>query len=397
MKLSTKNRRNLIATVAFGMLSVISFGQDEAQNLVPNGSFESIGKKPKRLGSIESATGWVSPTGVRADLFVPSKMADLDVPLNVYGKEVAKEGSNYAGIVGYSHGNKLPRSYVMTKLDSPLKKGMKYCVKFNVSLAEASKYASNNIGAKLSKKPFGSDTKLPIIEDASLLHFNNDHKIFSARYNWTEVCGQFVAKGGEKFITIGNFGSNDDTKSERMKKDPRVKAKQVIAAYYYLDDVSVKLLAEGTSCDCLVDNGEGDFSSLIYQKINPVNEDMSSKEKIEIQQVFFAFGKSKLTSEGKTSLDLIAKELEANLESKLQVQGFNNAEEDSVGVENDYYADMDNKRVGSVMKYLMSKGISESRMIPSAKGSGVDNEENKEEDEAELKMAKNRRVTFKVR
>ncbi|MBL1280197.1 MAG: OmpA family protein [Fluviicola sp.] len=389
--------RTLLATVAFGMLSVISFGQDEAQNLVSNGSFEAVGKKPKRLGSIESATGWVSPTGVRADLFTSSKMPDIDVPMNIYGKEVGKDGGNYAGFVGFSYGNKLPRSYVMTKLDAPLKKGMRYCVKFYVSLAEASKYASNNIGAKLSKKPFGTDGKVSIIEDASVLHFNNDQKIFTGRYNWTEVCGQFEAKGGEKFITIGNFESNDDTKSTRMKKDPRVKTKQIIAAYYYLDDIQVKLLNEGDMCDCLADEGNDSYSTLIYQKVVTTNEDMTSKEKIEIQQVFFAFGKTKLTSEGKTSLDFIAKELEANPEAKLQIQGHNNSMEDSVGVDNDYYADMDNKRVGAVMKYLMAKGIPESRMIPSTKGSEMKNEETDAEDDAELVMAKNRRVTFKIR
>jgi len=397
MKLSTKKMRTLLATVAFGMLSVISFGQDEAQNLVSNGSFEAVGKKPKRLGSIESATGWVSPTGVRADLFTSSKMPDIDVPMNIYGKEVGKDGGNYAGFVGFSYGNKLPRSYVMTKLDAPLKKGMRYCVKFYVSLAEASKYASNNIGAKLSKKPFGTDGKVSIIEDASVLHFNNDQKIFTGRYNWTEVCGQFEAKGGEKFITIGNFESNDDTKSTRMKKDPRVKTKQIIAAYYYLDDIQVKLLNEGDMCDCLADEGNDSYSTLIYQKVVTTNEDMTSKEKIEIQQVFFAFGKTKLTSEGKTSLDFIAKELEANPEAKLQIQGHNNSMEDSVGVDNDYYADMDNKRVGAVMKYLMAKGIPESRMIPSTKGSEMKNEETDAEDDAELVMAKNRRVTFKIR
>ena len=63
MKFSIKNRAKFIATMAFGMLSIFAFGQ-EGQNLVPNGSFEAVGKKPKKLGSIESATGWVSPTGV---------------------------------------------------------------------------------------------------------------------------------------------------------------------------------------------------------------------------------------------------------------------------------------------------------------------------------------------
>ena len=389
--------RNLILSITLGMLSVFTFAQDDAQNLVPNGSFESVEKKPKRLGKIESATGWVSPTGSRADLFVSSKMPEIDVPLNIYGKEVAKEGENYAGIVAYSYGDKLKRSYLMIKLDSPLKKGMRYCVKYNASLSEASKYASNNVGAKLSKKAFGTDSKLSIIEDASILHFNNDNKIFSARYNWTEVCGMFRSEGGEKFITIGNFSSNDDTKSERMKKDTKVKVAQIVAAYYYIDDVSVKLLAEGDVCDCLADEGNDEYSTLIYQRVVTVTDDMSSNEKVNMQKVFFAFGKSKLTTQGQTTLNFIAEQLQANPEVKIELLGHNNQMEDSVGVTNAYYADMDSKRIGTVMKYLMSKGIAESSIIVSMKGDTIKNEELLEEDDAELKMAKNRRVTFKFR
>lgn len=389
--------RNLILTITIGMLSAFTFSQDDAQNLVPNGSFEGVEKKPKRLGKIESATGWVSPTGVRADLFVSSKIPEIDVPLNVYGKEVAKEGENYAGIVAYSYGDKLKRSYVMIKMESPLKKGMRYCVKFNASLSEASKYASNNVGAKLSKKAFGTDSKLSIIEDASILHFNNDQKIFSARYNWTEVCGMYQSQGGEKFITIGNFSSNDDTKSERMKKDTKVKVAQIVAAYYYIDDISVKLLAEGDVCDCLADEGNDAYSTLIYQRVVTVTDDMSSKEKVNMQKVFFAFGKSKLTTQGQTTLDFIAEQLQGNPEAKLEMLGHNNTMEDSVGVTNAYYADMDNKRIGTVMKYLMSKDVPESQLIASMKGDTIKNEELLEDDDAELKMAKNRRVTFKYR
>ncbi len=388
--------KNIIATIAFSVFSMFSFGQ-EAQNLVPNGSFESVDKKPKRLGSIESASGWVSPTGVRADLFTSSKMPDIDVPTNIYGKEDAKDGINYAGIVAFSYGNKLPRSYVMTKLTSPLKKGMRYCVKFSVSLSEASKYASNNMGMLLSKKPYGTDAKTSIIEDPSLMHFDNDQKIMTARYNWTEICGVFEAKGGEKFVTLGNFLSNEDTKSTRMKKDPKVKARIIIAAYYYIDNISVTLLSDNQQCDCMADEGNDEYSTMIYQKIFPITEEMTSKEKVETQQTFFAFGKAKLSTQAKTSLDVVAAEMIANPSTKLQVMGHNNEMEDSVAVTNDYYADMDAKRVGAVINYLVAKGVDKSRFIPTPKGSGNSNIHIVETDDAELKMAKNRFVSFKVR
>lgn len=396
MNLNTNTMTKLIWTMSVGILSLSTFAQ-EGENLISNPGFESVSKAPKRLGSIESADGWVSPTGVRADLFTSSKIPDIGVPENIYGTEQPKEGGNYAGIVGYSYGDKVPRSYIMSKIDVPLKKGLRYCVKFNLSLAEASKYATNNIGVKLSNKPFGTDSKLPLIDDASLLHYNNDHKIMSARFNWTEVCGVVVADGGEKYLTIGNFNSDDETKQERMKKDPKVKVTELIAAYYYIDDVSIRLLGDNEQCDCLAEESAQEYSTTIYQKVFNLKDEMTPKEKIEIQEIFFAFGKDKLTTEGQGSLDLIASLMKSNPGFKLQINGHNNAMEDSVGVDNDYYADMDNKRIGAVMNYLKEKGIPETRIIFTQKGSEDPSTDTNPEDDEDLILAKSRRVTFIVR
>lgn len=399
MKLSTKINKQIIMLIAFSFSGLVSFGQ-AGENLVPNGSFEELSKKPKKLGKIELATGWTSPTGARADLFSDaSNVEDCSAPMNMYGKETAKEGGNYAGIVAYSYGNKVPRTYIMSKLDAPLKKGLSYCIKFNVSLSEASKYATNNMGITLSKRQFGTDSKVSIIEEPSLMHFNNDLKIMSARYNWTEICGVFVAEGGEKYLTIGNFISDDDTKSERMKKDNEVKVAQIAAAYYYIDDISIRLIdtERGETCDCAAEEAGNEYSKTVYQKTVNLTEDMTPAEQIEAHQIFFAFGRDKLTSEGEQSLDKIAEIMMANPELKLQINGHCNAMEDEVGMENDYYADMDTKRIGTVMTYLKEKGVDSSRLMMSQKGSESSNPDIREEDDEDLRLAKDRRVTFKVR
>jgi outer membrane protein OmpA-like peptidoglycan-associated protein len=401
MKITTKNRIKVISTMTFVALSFFASSQD-SENLVANPSFESTDKKVKRLGSIANATGWTSPTGVRADLFVSSNIPDLSVPENIYGSEVAKDGDNYAGIVSYSYGNKVPRSYIMSKMDAPMKKGMTYCVKFNVSLSEASKYASNNIGALFLKKPKGTDAKLPIIDEPSVVHFNNDMKIMNARYNWTEVCGTFISTGGEKYIMLGNFLSDDETKYERMKKSKDVKVKELIAAYYYVDEVSVQLLDsdKGERCECAAEEAGDSYSTTIYQKVFQITEEMTVSDQIEEHRVFFAFGRDKMNSEGKGSLNFIIEQLKANPEMKLQINAHNNAMEDEVGMENDFYADMDGKRLGSVMEYLIAGGIDKGRLIPSQKGSDSPNPDVTEEDlveDEDLALAKSRRVTFKVR
>jgi OmpA-OmpF porin, OOP family len=392
-----KNLRSVCTIGALSLTSVFTYAQN-GENLVPNGGFEATDGKIKKLASIESANGWTSPTGVRADVFTPNKMPDINTPINVYGKEEAKEGSNYAGIVAYSFGDKMARSYVMAKFDAPLKKGMKYCVQYHVSLAEASKYAVNNLGAVLSKKEFATDSKTPIIEKANILHYNN--KIQNATYNWEKICGVFEAQGGEKYITIGNFEMNDKVKSEpnKMKKDDKeLKLKVLPFAYYYIDDVSVTLIKSDEECDCMLSENEEEYSSTIYQKAIVLNDKMTPQQKIEAQKVFFPFGKNTFTPVGEESLDLIAEIMNANPEMKLQIMGHSDVKEDELGKEKEKFADMSTKRVNAVISYLMNKGIAESRLIGSPNGSEEASDEIEEADDDDLREAKNRRIIFKVR
>lgn len=370
-------------------------GAEESDNLIENGSFESTTGKIKKLSQIDLATGWSSPTGVKADLFVPSdKLPDIGTPKNLYGKEEPKDGSNYAGIVAYSYNDKMPRSYIMTKLKAPLKKGQKYCVQFYVSLAELSKYSVNQVGAHLSKKPFGTDTKSSIIEKTHVLH--SDNKIFNANYNWDKVCATFTAEGGEKYITIGNFANNDQTKNERNKKVADFKGTPIIAAYYFIDDVSVVMLEEGKKCDCSNKSESDEFSTTIYQRAILIEDNMTPAEKINAQMSFFAFGKNMLQPVAQASLDLIADLMKANPEIKLEVTGYNDENEKEMSKENPLYEDMDLKRVEMVVRYLKDKGIAEDRIVKKIMGSEGENPEVEAGDDDDLIRAKTRRVAYRV-
>lgn len=393
MKSNTKSIATILAIIPMSLFS-LSFGQTE--NLVDNGGFESTTGKPKKLGGIDMATGWVSPTGVRADLYAPAaKIPDISTPTNIYGTENPKEGKNYAGIVAYSYNDKMPRSYVMTKFNAPLKKGMTYCVQFNVSLAELSKYATNQIGAHISSKAFGTEEKSSIIETTHIVH--PDNKVFNAMYGWDRVCGTFVAKGGEKYITIGNFSNNDNTTAVKNKKPDGINGTIIIASYYYIDDVSVTLVESGQKCNCggpEVD--EQAVSNTVYQKSFEVTDKMTPTQKIELQVNYFAFGKNNLSPAAMTSLDLIAKEMKANPAMKIQIQGHSDAQEDAKGTEKPIYSGMDQKRIDAVVAYLRDeKKIEQSRLIATPKGS-LDPSTETEGDDEDLKQAKNRRVTFKV-
>ena len=394
MKYVSKKMMRVSTIFVLGLCASSAFAQE---NLVPNGSFEATEGKIKKIGAISSATGWSSPTAVQADLFIPGKVMEINVPDNMYGKEDAKEGSNYAGIVAFSVGNKVPRSYLMTKLSTPLKKGMRYCVKFSLSLADGSKYASNQIGVNFSKKQFGTEDKAIIKDVAHVLHANNDTKKINQMYNWDQVCGIYEATGGEKFITIGNFYPDANTSSETNRKNKDLKINQIVAAYYYIDDVSVELLGKNDKCDCQIEVDQDNYSTTVYQKAVNLNDKMTPAQKIEKQQLFFAFGKTTVTPTGKEALDFVIKTLKENPTMKLEILGHSDPEEDKVGKEKGQYAEMSTKRVDAIQAYFMEKGIPEARLIASPQGSELPNEEISTADEDDLKQAKNRRVTFKVR
>lgn len=395
MKSTNMKLKQLFAMSALIGLPMVTVAQSK-ENLIDNGGFESLASKPKKLGQIDLATGWKSPTGVRADLFTGgSKVHQIATPENQYGKETPKEGDNYVGIMAYSYANKLPRSYVSTKLKTALKKDVRYCVSFYVSLSESSKYSANQLGANISKKEFGTDQKVHLIDQTQILH--PDNKVFNATYNWERVCGTFKAEGGEKFITIGNFTKDENTKYETNKKPKDSKITQIIGAYYYIDDVVVTMLDSGDDCNCYdVDKDVNEQSTTIYMKQVADNEKMSPKDRIEKQEIYFAFGKTTFTPQATAALDIIVKVMKENPSMNLLVSGNNNEEEDKLAEKKDYYADMDTKRNQVVKEYLISKGIDASRLKSESKGSSNPSSDVKESDDDDLKLAKNRRVTFTV-
>ena len=157
-------------------------------------------------------------------------------PVNANGKEYPLDGKAYAGIVMYSYNNKSPRSYIQTKLEQPLTKGMQYCVKFHVSLSDLSKYACNNFGAHFGKDPMEIEGKQDIIftkdKEKKQVAVPTDNKKYLGRYNWEPVCANFTATGKEEYLTIGNFFNNKETGYEKLKPLQNYKGTQIPMAYY---------------------------------------------------------------------------------------------------------------------------------------------------------------------
>ncbi|MCY7408735.1 MAG: tail fiber domain-containing protein, partial [Chitinophagales bacterium] len=108
------------------------------------------------------------------------------------------------------------REYIEQELSNPLDSGILYSVSFYVSRAEYSRYASDRIGVYFSKDSITSTTylNLPVIPQVE----NQSGNILTDTLNWTLISNQFIAEGGEKFITIGNF--RDETQTQWIDVNP---------------------------------------------------------------------------------------------------------------------------------------------------------------------------------
>jgi outer membrane protein OmpA-like peptidoglycan-associated protein len=320
------------------------------------------------------------------------KSLEIDGNKNVYGGETAQDGSNFAGVMVYSQGNKLPRTYLTQKLSTPMKKGETYCVKFYVSLADNSKFGSNNIGAHFSKKDVTVEDKKSIIDKPQILEVKN--KVFTGTYSWERVCGTFTAEGGEKFITIGNFGMTEETKIEKIKKDASNKDPQIGGAYYFIDNISVQLLEEEERCDCGSDDYQEIGSSLIYSKSDFIKETMSLEDKLKASTIYFGFGRDMITGSAAKDLERIAKWMKENPTAKVRVTAHIDSEENKIAETRPEYKGIGMRRANSVIKFLLEQGIEENRLIATDKGDRAPAPSESEDEE--LNQAKNRRVEFQL-
>ena len=363
-------------------------------NLVENPHFKQTEKKKiKGKGQISYAAPWTSPTLVQADLYVPkTKVYDIAVPENSYGEEKPMEKEGYAGIVAYSYKNKVPRGYLQTKLSKKLEAGKEYCVTYHVSLADLSKYACNYMGVALSEKAMTANNSDVLSFDNAIV--SRRLTVYEQQFYWVPICGVYKAKGGEEYLTIGNFTPDEKLTLKKVKRPRGFTKPQKYDAYYYIDNVSV--VEKTGKCDCDVIPGmenaktvERDFSSdnstNEHKNVKIINTDgttagsttatktataAASFNLDEILMINFDPKSFVMSESGTKKLDALVAFLKANKDIKISVIGYIDASEAEV-------AKLDGRRVGTVYKYIVSQGISKERIARNMGGDSPIDEKDK--------------------
>ncbi len=385
--------RKLIPSCALIALFLPFAAQLQAQddNLVPNGSFENgDAKKLKAYGQLEQfTTDWFAYTDAPLDWYSTEvKGEKVAVPANSYGYEDPSDGNRYGGFRAHTKSPKLARTYFQVRLSENLEANQMYCVSFDISLSDLSKYAVNGIGAYFSDRKETQPNTGIVARDPQVKHRTD--KVMQLMEGWETVCGTVLGTGTEEYMTIGGFNGSRDIEEVKVKKPRSVLGVQQLHAYYYIDNVSVVPIDAKSQCNC--SKSSSTAPDLVYGGA-PLPSDLSDRDVIGRTAVYYPFVKRTFTEDGKASLDKLAAVLKAHPEWSVEVIGHCDNDEVSEGKINPRFAETGRKRAEQVKRYLTSQGVGEGQLSVI----GAENADPASTKDSDLARAKNRRVTFRIK
>lgn len=269
----------------------------QAGNLVQNPSFEVMINCPIGISDISdqlapNCANWFSANAATPDYFHNCTQATIctgsnydrmvGVPQNTFGYQAAFDDPGdpddtqnaYAGIIyapsSTNTATDTRREYIEVSFSSPLEKDQLYEVSFYVSLADGATYALTDLGAYITT---GTLTSPAITALGVQPQIHDNTQFFTDKVNWVQIKGTYKAVGGEDHLIIGYFrttlqANTDYTTVPIATGDTSCYAKTLTSysqfAYYYIDNVSVKLL-----CRC----GSGGYTlSLTSDSQRPVTD-----------------------------------------------------------------------------------------------------------------------------
>ncbi len=376
-------RRRWITLLGFLTLIAASpLHSQTGDNLVYNPSFEEYRHCPKRieaLGVMRDVDAWWQPTEGSSDYFNACGGRECTVPRNKMGIQEARTGNAYCGI--YSSQERY-REYLQTQLREPLVEGRRYRLSFWVSLADKSPYAIATLGALFTQeRPIDSTrgilmnreiTDLGESQSQSIAIYyepqvvNPVDSVLKDPQVWTEVSSEFIAAGGEKYLTIGNFYSFNKSNVVRNRGNNT----PLEGAYYYIDDVSLTCIDRPTTPEPEV-----------------VKESPKEGLVVKVQGIYFATGESEVLPQSYNALISLKELLDANPDMKIELRGHT----DDYGSA-EFNQQLSENRARAVVEFLVDKGISRRRLTWKGFGKSLPVADNRT---VEGRMA-NRRVEYRV-
>lgn len=351
-------------------------------NLVPNPSFEQFYTCPSDYVGHQRERYvyyWDSPTQGTPDYF-NACAHKCGVPVNWVGSANAYNGNAYMGLIGcmeqYDKNQIAYREYIRVKLFDTLTAGQNYYASVHVFLAQTSIAACNGIGLFFSQSDMSGYIKhnFPVKPHVYLL----GNPIIDNKNQWQQICGTYTAKGGEQFLIIGNFESDQTMKYKQFDENLMPTINISPMAYYYIDMVEVYAVTNVDSQIC--DN---------FKPVEPVifSGKIITNIPMLLSELYFETDKAVILPQSHYQLDQLAQLLKNKPRYKVIITGHT----DNSGT-NIYNQTLSEQRAKSVMYYLLSKGVS--RFVVETRGYG--SSQPVASNNSEAGRQKNRRVIIEI-
>ncbi len=328
------------------VLTLVYSTTGSAQNLVLNPSFEEHFRCPNNFSTSSkefAIPGWRSANSGTPDYYHQCSWGDCDVPFNWAGESNAHSGLGYTGIYVWSRPSNKPRSYreyIQGELRQPLVKDKRYRIEFYFKLASYSVYTVDRIGLLLTDSAF-TNLGDQVLSQLPTLSIVRNEPI--TKGGWELADMEYLAHGGERFVTIGNFFDNLTTQFAQLESRKGKSTMLTGSAYFYIDDVAVIPL-----------DPEPPPEPLVWTD----GQEIKPEETYILNHIQFEFDRYALLPVSFPELDKLVAILNERKGWKAELNGHT----DDVGSE-DYNLELSRNRAQSVGDYLKSKGISPDRLI----------------------------------
>ncbi len=237
------------------------------QNFIPDPGFEiksndCVGNPP--------LVYWFSPNIATPDLYSVDPCGNQlsEENMDMWGAPLPFEGQSYAGLYCCMNPESVnqTRDYLSTQLLDPLQESQIYIVRFKLSRRIVNDLAIDKIGVFFS-------VEIPMSEGYDVMdvepQLETSGEVLTPDLEWVTIEFEYVAQGGEQYLTIGNFRYPEEMNVVYMG----LSWKNFFNAYYLFDDVSLELKETSSSnvsrqrsswiinSDCQVySNSEGVYS-----------------------------------------------------------------------------------------------------------------------------------------
>jgi len=242
-----------VSKAIFIFLLCLQFDWIYGQNLVKNYSFEER-RKPDLFNiysSLVTAKYWKNPNKASPDFHENNR---LDKFLQL-GESHADSGRYFVGITFETESTYEYYEYIETKLADKLNSGKLYCFEISVLFSSTAPYCVDNLQFALSNKFLKGNKHKPLIAE-NIVTLSNG-LLLNNPIKYIKLSSVYLAKGGEQFLTIGQFNRNAKYYPIEYIKNRNAFANK--SPYYFFDNVVLRLIKDSAECPC--------YEEMIKQKI----------------------------------------------------------------------------------------------------------------------------------